>query len=225
MTNLPVKPSRIDFDAIDLTTINRILSTGDTDCLTPEERQYYQFMEMVRGLRARLLLPGGQKIVTKAGIIKLLKNSYGLSDWMARRVYDDSINFFYSESAVTPRAWANLYAEKLDKMADVAFASGKFKEARALLNDAAKLRGCFDDNAPEIPDELLQPKTAIIYTSDAKALGAPAADRRELEAFIDTIPEVPQIVRSRVKEDAGIKPKNLLKRMIEDVKEFADENQ
>jgi len=70
---------------------------------------------------------------------------------------------------------------------------------------------------------LLQPKTAIIYTSDAAALGAPAADRRELEAFIDEIPEVPQIIRSRVKEDAGIKPKNLLKRMIEDVKEFADE--
>jgi len=221
--NLPAKPSRIDFEAIDLTTINRILSTGNTDCLTPEEREYYQFMEMVRGLRARMLLPGGRKIVTKAGIIKLLKNNYGLSDWMARRIYDDAINFFYAETSVTPRAWANLYAEKLEKMADLAFASGKFKEGRALLNDAAKLRGCYDEAAPEIPEELLQPNMAIIFTSDAAALGAPAADRRELEAFIDEIPEVPQIIRSRVKEDAGIKPKNLLKRMIEDVKEFADE--
>ena len=221
--NFPAKPSRIDFEKIDPTSLNRILSTGDLECLTPEEREYFSFMELVRGLRARMLLPGGRKIVTKAGIIKLLKNNYGFTDWMARRIYDDAINFFYSESTVTPRAWANLYAEKLEKMADLAFASGKFKEGRALMNDAAKLRGCFDEATPEIPEELLQPRTAIIYTSNAAALGAPAADRRELEAFIDEIPEIPQLTRQRVKEDAGILPKNLLKRMAEDVKEFADE--
>ena len=222
MSFLP-KPSRIDFEKIDPTSLNRILSTGDLECLTPEEREYFSFMEMVRGLRARMLLPGGQKIVTKAGIIKLLKNNYGFSDWMARRIYDDAINFFYSESTVTPRAWANLYAEKLEKMADLAFTGGKFKEGRALMNDAAKLRGCFYEATPEIPEELLQPRTAIIYTSNAAALGAPSADRRELEAFIDEIPEIPQLTRQRVKEDAGILPKNLLKRMAEDVKEFADE--
>lgn len=221
--NLPAKPSRIDFEKIDPTSLNRILSTGDLECLTPEEREYFSFMELVRGLRARMLLPGGRKIVTKAGIIKLLKNNYGFTDWMARRIYDDAINFFYSESTVTPRAWANLYAEKLEKMADLAFTAGKFKEGRALMNDAAKLRGCFDEATPEIPEELLQPRTAIIYTSNAAALGAPGADRRELEAFIDEIPEIPQLTRQRVKEDAGILPKNLLKRMAEDVKEFADE--
>lgn len=221
--NFPAKPSRIDFEKIDPTSLNRILSTGDLECLTPEEREYFSFMELVRGLRARMLLPGGRKIVTKAGIIKLLKNNYGFTDWMARRIYDDAINFFYSESTVTPRAWANLYAEKLEKMADLAFTAGKFKEGRALMNDAAKLRGCFDEATPEIPEELLQPRTAIIYTSNAAALGAPGADRRELEAFIDEIPEIPQLTRQRVKEDAGILPKNLLKRMAEDVKEFADE--
>lgn len=221
--NFPAKPSRIDFEKIDPTSLNRILSTGDLECLTPEEREYFSFMELVRGLRARMLLPGGRKIVTKAGIIKLLKNNYGFTDWMARRIYDDAINFFYSESTVTPRAWANLYAEKLEKMADLAFTAGKFKEGRALMNDAAKLRGCFDEATPEIPEELLRPRAAVIYTSDAAALGAPSADRRELEAFIDTIPEIPQTTRRRVKEDAGILPKNLLKRMAEDVKEFADE--
>lgn len=222
MSFLP-KPSRIDFEKIDPTSLNRILSTGDLECLTPEEREYFSFMEMVRGLRARMLLPDGRKIVTKAGIIKLLKNNYGFSDWMARRIYDDAINFFYSESTVTPRAWANLYAEKLEKMADLAFTGGKFKEGRALMNDAAKLRGCFYEATPEIPEELLQPRTVIIYTSNAAALGAPSADRRELEAFIDEIPEIPQLTCQRVKEDAGILPKNLLKRMAEDVKEFTDE--
>lgn len=70
---------------------------------------------------------------------------------------------------------------------------------------------------------MLEPKTTIIYTADAKALGAPAPDRKELEAFIDALPDVPDIVRLRAKEDAGIEKKNILKRMIDDVKEFADE--
>lgn len=223
--NLPTKPSRIDFDHLDTGAISRVLSTGNLDCLTPAEREYYELMELVRGLRARMRLPGGQRIVTKAGIIKLLKSRYDLSDWMARRVYEDALNFFYSESGITPRAWSNLYADKLDKMADLAFSQGRFREGRALLADAAKLRGCFDDTAPEIPDELLQQRAAVIYTADAAALGAPAANRRELEQFIDSIPDIPQAARDRVKEDAGIKPKQLLSRMIEDVKEFADETE
>ena len=54
-------------------------------------------------------------------------------------------------------------------------------------------------------------------------MGAPKADRKELEAFIDSIPDIPEISLRRVKEDAGITKRNLYSRMIEDVKEFGDE--
>ena len=222
MMNLPAKPTRIDFERVDITQIQAVLSTGDVDALPQAEREYFQLMKMVRDLRASMLAPGGRKVVTKAGIIKLLKKSYGVSDWMARRIYEDAINFFYSQTSVSPRAWANLYAEKLDKMADLAFATGRFREGRGLLADAAKLRGCFDQAAPEIPEELLDPKTVVIYTSDAAALGAPAADRRELEEFIDSIPDIPELTRDRVKEDAGVKKKDFVKRMLDDAREFAE---
>lgn len=222
--NLPSKPSRIDFDNIDTSAIQRILSTGELEALTPQERVYFSLMEMVRGLRARMLLPGGQRIVTKAAIIKLLKSdAYGLTDWMARRVYADALNFFYAEDDVQPRAWANLYAEKLEKYADLAASMRNLKEARALLAEAAKLRGCFDAPAPEIPRELVDRKPVVIYATDAEAVGAPKADRRELEAFIDGIAEIPEISRTRAKEDAGILKKNLLARLSADVKDFGDE--
>lgn len=59
-------------------------------------------MEMVRGLRARMRYNG--KVITKAGIIRLLKSEvYGLSDWMARQVYADSVNFFYSQETYARR--------------------------------------------------------------------------------------------------------------------------
>lgn len=224
MTNLPHKPSRIDFEAMDSHQIERILKTGDLDSLTPAEREYFNLMELVRGLRARMLLPGGNRIVTKAGIIKILKSdAYGLSDWMARRVYSDALNFFYSVDDVTPRAWANIYAERLDNLANLAASLGKLKEAKSYITEAAKLRGCYDDQAPEIPQELLDAAPMVIYTSDAESMGAPKADRKQLEEFIDSIPDIPEVLRRRVKEDAGIKKRNLLSRMIEDVKEFGDE--
>lgn len=224
MTNLPRKPSRIDFEALDSHQIERILKTGDLDSLTPAEREYFNLMELVRGLQARMLFPGGNRIVTKAGIIKILKSDvYGLSDWMARRIYTDALNFFYSVDDVTPRAWRNLYAEKFDNMANLVASMGKTKEARSLLVEAAKLRGCYDEQAPEIPQELLDQAPTVIYTADPESMGAPKADRKELEAFIDSIPDIPDISLRRVKEDAGIKKRNLLSRMIEDVKEFGDE--
>ena len=224
MTNLPFKPSRIDFDSVTPAQIERILRHGDLDSLSGPERAYLDMMEVVRGLRARMMLPGGKRIVTKAGIIKLLKSDmYGLSDWMARQVYADSLNFFYSDDKVSPKAWSNLYAEKLEKWADLSAATGRLKEAKGYLVEAAKLRGCYDTQEAEIPMELLDAAPVQIYTGDAESLGAPKADRRELEQIINSIPDIPEVSRRRVLEDAGVARRNLLSRMMEDAKEFADE--
>lgn len=222
--NLPTKPSRINFEAINSRQIERILKTGDLGSLTPAEREYFDLMRIVRGLHARMMMPGGKRIVTKSGIIKLLKSdAYGLSDWMARQVYADALNFFYAEEGVTARAWSNLYAERLDNLANLAAATGNLKEAKSLITEAARLRGCYDDTAPEIPRELLDASPVTIYIADPESMGAPKADRRELESFIDSIPDIPELSRIRVKEDAGIRKRNLYNRMIEDIKEFGDE--
>lgn len=220
-----VKYSRFDFEKLDTNKIQRILDTGELDCLTPEEREYYGLMEMVRGLRARMRTPNG-KIVTKAGIIKLLKSdAYGLSDWMARRVYEDSINFFYSQDNVNPRAFANLYADKCEKWADSMFLMGNTREAKNFLKMAAELRGCYQQPEAEIPDELLNQKQVVIYTTKPSDLGVPEANREELEAFIDSIPDIPTITRDKIKEDAKVKKFDLKKRMLDDIKEFADEEE
>lgn len=224
--SLPSRPSRIDFDSIDVNQIERILRDKDVDSLSPEERSYYDMMELVRGLRARTLLPGGKRITTKAGIIKLLKSDvYGLSDWTARRVYADALNFFFAEDGITVKAWSGYYAERLEKLADIAVSVGNLKEARQFIVQAAKLRGCYSEQAPEIPRELLDAAPVVIYDTDPRAMGAPAASRPELRKFIDSIPDMPEVSRRRVKEDAGIEPVNLYRRMIEDMKEFGDDQE
>lgn len=225
MTNLPAKPSKINFDGIDRSQIERILRGGSLDSLTPGERRYFELMELVRGLRARMMMPSGDRVVTKAGIIKLLKSeAYGLTDWMARQVYSDSLNFFYSEEGVSPRAWANFYAERLDKLADLSIATGKAKEAKAFIVEAAKLRGCYKESAPEVPRELLDAEPIVIYATNPEDMGVSRADRAELEGLIDSLPEITDARRNRVKEDAGIRRRNLYNAMIEDVKEYGEED-
>lgn len=224
--NSPCKPSRINFENLDSHQIERILKTGDLNSLTPAEREYFDLMRMVRDLNARMMLPGGNRIVTKAGIIKILKSdAYGLSDWMARRVYADALNFYYSTDNVSTKAWANLYAERLDKLAALAASMGKIRDAKAIYTDAAKLRGCYEEQAAEIPQELLDAAPVVLYTADPESMGARKADRRELEEFIDSIPDIPEISRNRVKEDAGIKPRNMMERMLADIKEFGNEEE
>ena len=165
--SLPIKPSRINFEAIDSHQLDRILKTGDIDSLTPSEREYFDLMKVVRGFHARMMMPGGERIVTKSGIIKLLKSdAYGLSDWMARQIYTDTLNFFYDQEGVTARAWSNIYADRLDNLAKLAISAGKLKEAKGYIVEAAKLRGCYDEEAPEIPQELLDAAPVTIYTAD-----------------------------------------------------------
>ena len=130
-----VKPSRIDFDNMDLNQIQRIYSSGSLSELTAAEQVYYSLMEKVRGLRARMKF--NDKLVTKAGIIRNLKEADGLTDYQARRVYADALNFFYDTEEVRPKAWANLYAEKCENFANMLFTMGKPKEALRYLKMAA----------------------------------------------------------------------------------------
>ena len=46
----------------------------------------------------------------------------------------------------------------------------------------------------------------------------------KVEEFINDIPDIPVIVRDRLKEDAQIKKFNLKKRMLEDVEEFSEDD-
>lgn len=216
--------ARIDFDSIDMALIEQVLSTGSLDGLPDAERRYYDLMEMVRGLRARLKF--NDKVVTKAGIIRLLKSEpYGLSDYMARRVYTDSMNFFWAQDDVRPRAWSNFYAERLENWANLLFVQGNSRDALRYMKLAAELRGCFDQEAPGVPDELLTRQQTIIYTTSRRDLGLPATDRRRVEQLIDAIPEVPELVRESVKEDAAINQFDLKKRMLHDIEEFSEQSE
>ena len=93
-----------------------------------------------------------------------------------------------------------------------------FPKNASAKNQSRYLQYCSAALLPQNRVPVIAPPDA-----DATTLGAPAADRDEVNEFIDSIPDVPRMTVDRVKEDAGIAKKNLLKRMIEDAKEFGEE--
>lgn len=213
----------IDFEAIKPETLALVLKKGSLVDLPQEYQEYYSLMELVRGLRAKAVF--NDKVVTKSSIIKLLKSQYSMNDYQARRVYDDSLNFFYSSENVKKDAFANLYADQLDEAASLALATNQLDSFERLKRLAAKLRGLFDPKLPEIPKELYR-KTFTIYTTEAKDVGIESENTRELERIIDELPEVPTVKMNRLKSEAGVPGYdfNILQMMTEDAEEYADED-
>jgi len=210
------------FDDLNINQLAIVLKTGSLLSLPEEYQEYYSLMEKVRGLRAKSVY--NNKIITKAGIIKLLKTDSGLNDYQARRLYDDALNFFYAQDNVKSEAFANLYADQLDDAAALALHSNQLEVFERLKMTAAKLRGCFDKKMPEIPKEMYQKQT-IIYTTSPEDVGLIPEDKKAVERLLDALPEIPAIKMNRVKADAGVKGfnYNVLRNVAEDIEDFVDE--
>lgn len=211
-----------DFDSLNIEQLALVTKTGSLANLPEEYQEYYSLMELVRGLRAKNAFNG--KVITKAGIIKLLKNDYNLSDYHARKVYSDSLNFFYAQEHVRPEAFASLYADKLEDAAAIALQTNQLDTYKDLIKEAAKLRGCYDKKPDSIPKEFYR-KPFVIYTTDVEDIGGTSEDLKELERQLDELPDIPVIKMDRVKAEANIPGYDfdVMKMIAEDYEEFTND--
>jgi hypothetical protein len=210
----------IDFNTIKPDQIALILKTGSLQSLPVEYQEYYDLMDFVRGLAAKSTRNG--KLITKAAIIKLLKTEKDLSDYQARILYEDSINFFYANQTIKKEAFSNLYADQLDEAALLALKTNQLDIYKDLKKEAAKLRGCYDKKQIELPPEFYR-KQWVLYTTDVEDVGGIAEDLKELEKQLDALPEVSVINLDRAKMEAGITKFDIMRFMAEDAENFVDD--
>lgn len=168
---------------------------------------YLELLELVRSLYS--------KYETKQFIIKTLTLPiYNLTEEKATRLYYDALNFFFADNQVKQKAWQGIYATHLDNIAYYAIERDDLETARRCFVDAAKMRGVNNEEKQEISDEMYS-KPVIIYTIDSEKAGIPSASRRELSQFIDSLPEISERERNRVKRDAGITESTLFEEIID----------
>jgi len=183
----------MDINPLDLNDLQALINTGSANLPQPAI-DMLQRMDTVRALF--------QKYESKSMIINTLVATYGITRQYAGRLYCDALNFFYLDHDVAKEAWRNIYADRLDHGALVAWETNDIKEYRCCIVAAAEMRGLNKVEPMKVPDELFDRRT-IIYINDPAKLGIPQINRNDLAAFIDKH-ELTENQKHKLYQDAGI---------------------
>ena len=192
----------------DLNMLQDYITKGLVDKMPDDLVIYMELLEMVRSMY--------NKYETKPFIIRTLTSkTYGISRYMANKLFYDALNFFYADNEVKQKAWENIYAQHLDNLAYYALEMNDLETARRCFMDAAQLRGAGREEKSEMPAELFA-RPVVIYSMDAEKAGLQSVDRKQLAAFIDSLPEISEKERVRIKKDAGLQEIKLFEDYEED---------
>jgi hypothetical protein len=188
-----------------LDDIQSFLKNGNPNAAPEGVAEYLELLDKVRGMLIRF-----DKYPNDNLIIKALLITDKLSPYKAKQVINEAREFFYCDQKVSIEAWQNIYAEKMDKLINLAMMSARdAKDLVAigkLVKDAYEIRGGGKDVKEELPEELFSPKW-VVYTADAEALGLPKVDRNRIKEFIDNkVPELTESERNRLYQEADILP-------------------
>lgn len=172
------------------------IDNGRTDLMRPDMARYIEQLDTVRSLHA--------KYHTQHFIIKTLQKTFpDISRTRAYELYNDSLNFFYSNNEVKKDAWRNIYAEKLEQASLACWEKNDFEGYRRCIVSAAEVRGLNMPDPEKLPEEFYD-RRVIIYQMDPKKVGIPQVSRVELASFIDNLPDLSSAEKFRLQADAGI---------------------
>lgn len=178
---------------------NGIASEENSDIM-----EYMLLMEKVRGMMLRI-----DKYPSKNAVINHLTKINKFSPPFARKIYNQAIEYFYSDTTISKAAWRNVYAEQMEKV--VSFAIGAMKDTSdaskvaKMIFEMGKLRQLDQPDIEDFPEGLFD-RPFKLYTMDPEKVGIPKADRREIAAFIDRLAELTELEKDILKREAGELP-------------------
>lgn len=188
-----------EIEGVELEILQEYIESGREKELPQDLADYLNLMDVVRGLHMR------QK--SRAFCVRLLKSdTYGLSDYKARKVYSDAINFFYCDNDIRKEAYRNVYAEKMEKAAALVLEVAKSVKDIEIyvktLQQVAALRQLDQVDEKELPNELFE-KPVKIYEVSPESLGMAPVDRNRLAEMIAKLP-ITELQKNAIKRDAAI---------------------
>mgnify|MGYP003588698307 FL=1 len=181
----------------------------------PEEIvNYLLLLDKVMGMIRRIDIYGN-----KDAVIKHLVLVDKLSPYKAKKVYNETLEYFHSDKEVSKEAYRNYYAERMDKvtnfamliMKDVADAAKVHK----MLLDTMLARGVNEKDEEVIPDHYYD-KPINLLSYDARILEFGETNRRALDDFINKLPELTEKERQRIKQEALLLPLKIFPNEQED---------
>lgn len=197
--------TKFDIMALNDVQIRELASTMDCKSLPTEVTEYISLMEKARDWHYQMK--------SRLFCVKQLKAVYWathheeLSDYLARQIYDNAINYFYANSTIRKESWRNMLAEKYLMAAQLCFDKGDLEGYRKCLNDVERIKKLNEKDEEGIDPKLLDRRT-FVYVVSGKDLGIPQVDRTELAKIIDGY-DIREHQKVRVKREAGVLPRKL----------------
>lgn len=206
-------------DQIDIQDIYEFMEKGDIKNAPDEIVHYLELLDKVRGMLLRI-----DKFANDEVIVKHLILADGLTRYKAKKIIDEAREYFYRDKIVSKAAWRNIYAEKAEKMLHFAMLTVKdAKEAVAVIKSIKELldiRGVNEVELEELPAELFL-KPMKLYSLDARISEfSTPADRNKLAKFIDSLPELTEREKIRIKEEALVLPLKIFPHEQEDARKL-----
>jgi len=175
------------------------IDTGAKNKLPQEMVDYVSILELIRGMHMRY--------DNRQAIVKFLQQPpYSLSYYQATQRYSEAINFFYLDHDIKKQAWRNLYAEKLDRAADLVIKTATSQKDidiyKNIIYAAMEARGLSQPDQEDIPIEFFK-KPIKVYTLDRTLFGHKKTDKRLLAKHIDSL-DIPEANKQHARSDAMI---------------------
>jgi hypothetical protein len=172
-----------------------LIEHGKTDNLPANIVTYWDQIDFIRSIY--------NKFNSKSYVVSALRLKWPeISTITANKLFSETLNFFYLDNEVKTDAWANIYADKMERLGTLAMEMDDLETARRCFKDAAELRGVGKEVPDKIPEELLD-RRMIVYVIDPQKIGIPKIDRRELADIIDNI-DITETQKIKLRRDAQI---------------------
>lgn len=172
----------MSIDKVSLEDIYEFMESGNPANAPEHILIYLNLLDKIRGMFLRI-----DKFGSKESIIKHLILVDKLSRYKANQLCEESQEYFYSNSQISKAAWRNIYAEKVDKMINVAMQSIKdvsdAQKTVKMILDAVAIRDVNGAEKISIPDDYFKP-SVVIYTCDPSLVGLAKVDRHSLAEMV-----------------------------------------
>jgi CRISPR/Cas system CSM-associated protein Csm2 small subunit len=195
-----------DITKISVAQIQDMVTTMDCKSLPDDVVQYIQLMEKARDWHYQMK--------SRLYVTRHLQAEYyvetheELSDYLARRIFDDAINYYYADNRIRKDSWRNLLAEKYMIAAQLCFERHQMGEYRKFLESFERVKKLNDTEDTGIDPKLLD-RRPHVYVVTTEELGVPAVNRMALRKMIDGY-DIRENEKAKIKREAGILPRRLL---------------
>lgn len=194
----------MNINDVDISHIYDFMERGNVDNAPQHIVDYLNLLEKTRGMIMRIDQFGSKNLVVKHLIL-----TEKLSKYKAGQVYDEAVEYFYCSQKVSKAAWKNIYAEKMEMMANFATLIARtVDDARKVIQmykDTGEMREVHVEDKSDLSEDLFK-APIVVYSLNPEELGLPKANRQRLAEMIDQLPELTEKERIRIKQEAQVLP-------------------